>query len=87
MVNSGPFFFLSDRHGGFQPVQFGHLNIHEDHIEGFPLDLRYCFVSVARQDDSMAALFEQARGQRFVTRLRRTNGAEGASGCITSLER
>ena len=59
-------FALSNGYCGFQAVHFGHLNIHEDKVEGLCFMSFYCQLASLGYGNGVASLFQQANGQHLV---------------------
>lgn len=59
-------FRLADDTGGFEPVHFGHLNIHQDEVKLAVNKLSDCFVPVYRQRDAPPLTPQDAAGHFLI---------------------
>ena len=60
-LGAGAAFLFSDLRSDFEPVDLGHLDIHENRIERLPLQGRESFQTVVGEGDRIASSLEQSR--------------------------
>lgn len=58
-VRPGCAFSLTNRSGGFQPIHYGHLNVHKNQVEAFPFDRFQSLDAITHHDHEMSFPLQQ----------------------------